>query len=117
VEERVRHSGVDEGDGAKKGNGGGRHLLWRPDGVGGEEKGQGGPRFGAAWRKNGEERGGLARWGTARAASRPTVARSRCAWVSHSVRAGEGGAESLARGARPDVWGDLGKEMEWAQPE
>jgi hypothetical protein len=58
VEERVWHSGMDEGDGAKKGNGGGRRLLWRPSGAGEEEKGRGSrgsaPRAG----ENGEERGG-----------------------------------------------------------
>jgi hypothetical protein len=58
VEERVWHSGVDVGGRAKKGNDGGRHLLWRPSGVGGEEKRQGvrgsTPHVG----ENGDERGG-----------------------------------------------------------
>jgi hypothetical protein len=37
---------------------GGRRLLWRLGGAGGEERGQGGPGFGAAWRgKRGRERG------------------------------------------------------------
>jgi hypothetical protein len=36
---------------------GGRRLLWRLGGAGGEERGQGGPGFGAAWRgKRGRER-------------------------------------------------------------
>jgi hypothetical protein len=63
VEERAWQSGVDEGDKAKKGNGGGRRLLWRPGGAGGEEKGLGvwglAPRGG----ENGAERGGPRRGG------------------------------------------------------
>jgi hypothetical protein len=38
LEERVRHSGMDEGVGAKKRNDVGRRLLWRPGGACGEEK-------------------------------------------------------------------------------
>jgi hypothetical protein len=40
VEERMRHTGVDERDGAKSGTGGGQHLLWRPGGAA-EGKGRG----------------------------------------------------------------------------
>jgi hypothetical protein len=50
VEERARHFGVDEGDEVKKGNDGGRCLLWRPGGAGGEEKGQGSGSGGATRR-------------------------------------------------------------------
>jgi hypothetical protein len=41
LEERARHSGMNEGDRAKKGNGGGQRILWWPGGAGGKEKGQG----------------------------------------------------------------------------
>jgi hypothetical protein len=69
VEERVQQSGMDEGDTVKKGNGGGRRLLWRPGGAGGEEKWQGGPGFSAHGWENGVERGGRqARQATARVA-------------------------------------------------
>jgi hypothetical protein len=54
----VWHSGVDEGDGAKKGNGDGRRLLWRPNGVGEEEKGRGSRGSAPHAGENGEERGG-----------------------------------------------------------
>jgi hypothetical protein len=60
VEERARHSSVDEGDGAKKGNDGGRRLLWRPGGTGGEKKGRGAVA--------GVPRGAVRPWGLA-----PTV--------------------------------------------
>jgi hypothetical protein len=45
VEERTRHSGVDEGDGAKKGNIGGPMYFMVARWRGREEKGQGVPGF------------------------------------------------------------------------
>jgi hypothetical protein len=38
--------GRGRGDMAKKGNGGGRCILWRPGGAGGEEKGRGVRKWG-----------------------------------------------------------------------
>jgi hypothetical protein len=67
VEERARHSGVDEGDEAKKGNGGGRRLLWRPEGAAQREGADGVRGLAPRGGENGEERGGGQR-GTARAA-------------------------------------------------
>jgi hypothetical protein len=58
VEERARHSGVDEGDGAKKGNGGGRRLLWRPEGAAQREGADGVRGLAPRGGENGEERGG-----------------------------------------------------------
>jgi hypothetical protein len=51
VEERARHSGVDEGDGAKKGNIGGPACFMVARWRGREEKGQGVPGFSTAWRE------------------------------------------------------------------
>jgi hypothetical protein len=58
VEERAWQSGVDEGDKAKKGNGGGRRLLWRPGGAGGEEKGLGSGVWRRVEGKMGQREGG-----------------------------------------------------------
>jgi hypothetical protein len=69
VEERVQHSGVDEGHRAKKGNGGNRRLLWRPGGTGGEEKGQGSGSGGTTWRSS-----AVGPSPDSRVASRPTAA-------------------------------------------
>jgi hypothetical protein len=63
VEERAWHSGVDEDDGAKKGNIGGRSLLWRPGGEGEEEKGRWSPRVRRRMEGKMGKRGGRARRG------------------------------------------------------
>jgi hypothetical protein len=63
VEERARHSGVDKGDGAKKGNGGGRRVLWRPGGAAERKKGRGSRGLAPRGGKNGENRGGPGRGG------------------------------------------------------
>jgi hypothetical protein len=66
-----------------------------------------GPEFGAMWRENGEERGGPRAAGDSSGGvpttSRPTTAWPRHARAARSIRVGEGGVGSLARGAWPAV--------------
>jgi hypothetical protein len=102
VEERARHSGVDEGDRAKKGNGDGQCLLWRPGEAGGEEKRQGSGSGGATRRRSAAGPGP-----DSRAASQMTAAGS-------LARAGltSSGRGKEERGA----WADPGKETECAEP-
>jgi hypothetical protein len=58
LEERARHSGMNEGDRAKKGNGGGQRILWWPGGTGGKEKGQGVQSLAPHGGENGKGEGG-----------------------------------------------------------
>jgi hypothetical protein len=56
VVERARHSGVDEGVGAKKGNNGGRRGLWWPGGPTERKKGRGSRGSAPRGGENGEKR-------------------------------------------------------------
>jgi hypothetical protein len=103
---------VDEGDKAKKGNDGGRRLLWRPGGAGGEEKGLGVRGLAPRGGENGAERGGPRRGGKqlgwpasapswrARVASLPCDRRGRRGASDAGVSGGQAGPGDVGPGGQ-----------------